>query len=129
LATQLTQIITPITDRLALLEKAQYEGVGKSGVTDPQMSQLIREMQIAREAMAQGTGRTDRAREGRVNITALIGILIAFVGMIGGIVTLVVLLDDPAGSPPVVERMIISPPATSPSNQPSATVVPNSFQQ
>jgi uncharacterized membrane protein YagU involved in acid resistance len=64
-----------------------------------------------------------------VNITALIGILIAFVGMIGGIVTLVVLLDDPAGSPPVVERMIISPPATSPSNQPSATVVPNSFQQ
>ena len=57
-AAQLTQIITPITDRLALLEKAQYEGAGKGSVTDPQIAQLIKEMQVTRDTLSQGTGKS-----------------------------------------------------------------------
>ena len=64
LAAQLTQTITPITDRLSLLEKSSYEGAGKSGVTDPQMIQLLQEMRITREALAQGTGKTTQAHRG-----------------------------------------------------------------
>lgn len=56
-AAQFTQTITPITDRLALLEKALYEGQGKSGVTDPMFGQLLTEIKGLRESQAVSVGR------------------------------------------------------------------------
>lgn len=55
-ATVLAQITTQLTDRLASLEKAQYEGTGKQAVSDPLMTKLVTEMQAMREASFEKVG-------------------------------------------------------------------------
>lgn len=55
-AQQLAQITTQFTDRLALLEKAQYEGTGKQSVADPQMAGLLLEIKALRESGFQASG-------------------------------------------------------------------------
>ena len=57
-ANQLAQLTTQLTDRLASLEKAQYEGVGKGRVVDPMMNELLQEVKTLRESNAtiKGTG-------------------------------------------------------------------------
>lgn len=81
-ATQLQQIITPITDRLALLEKAQYTGAGKEGVTDPLMSKLLIEMEATRTAMAQGTGRSSGFNSSWGYVLGAAGLVMAMFGII-----------------------------------------------
>src|ERR1035437_343982 len=56
-ATNLAQVSTQLTDRLALLEKKQYENQGKSAVTDPQMELLIKRMDSVIESRATDTGK------------------------------------------------------------------------
>lgn len=66
-ATQLQQITTQLTDRLASLEKTQYEKSGSSAVSDPLMQSavqnLVTEMKSMREMTFQkqgaGTGQKD----------------------------------------------------------------------
>jgi hypothetical protein len=55
-ATNLAQVSTQLTDRLALLEKKQYENQGKSSVTDPQMEMLNKKMDSLIESRASSTG-------------------------------------------------------------------------
>lgn len=57
-ATVLAQITTQLTDRLASLEKAQYEGTGKQAVADPQMANLIRVVGELSAKGEQGVGKT-----------------------------------------------------------------------
>lgn len=87
LAEQLTQIITPITARIAVLERAQYEGAGKAGVIDPQVSQLVSEVRATREAVALGTGTRqggrDQVVEGRDQTRLVLAIIAGFVGFLG----------------------------------------------
>lgn len=75
LAQQLTQTITPITDRIALLEKAQYEGAGKERVTDPLVTQLLLEVRSLRDSQAQGTGAQGQKIEQRQSNAALYAVI------------------------------------------------------
>jgi hypothetical protein len=58
MATQLQGQTTQITDRLALVEKAQYENKGRQGLADPQMENLIIEMRKLTDANASGMGKS-----------------------------------------------------------------------
>ena len=55
-ATNLAQVSTQLTDRLALLERKQYENQGKSSVTDPQFDALIKKIDSLGESRATTTG-------------------------------------------------------------------------
>jgi hypothetical protein len=57
-ANTLTQIITPITDRLSLLEKAQYTVAGKEGVTDPIFNKLIEKIDSLFTAQNKSAGKS-----------------------------------------------------------------------
>lgn len=92
LAEQLTQIITPITARIAVLERAQYEGAGKAGVTDPQMAQLVSEMRATREVIAIGAGAKQGGQETKVEgrdqtrlVLAIVAGLVGFLGFLMGV--------------------------------------------
>ena len=75
-ATQLAQIITPITDRLSLVERAQYEGAGKATVADPQLAQLIIEMRSLNQKSASGEGASGAHTTDTQTSRWLIGLLI-----------------------------------------------------
>jgi hypothetical protein len=84
-AAQLQQIITPITDRLSLLEKAQYESLGKTGVTDPLMGSLLMEMKSLRDTVVSGTGKSaglNAAWVYLIGAISLIGAIIAIMGLL-----------------------------------------------
>jgi hypothetical protein len=49
-ATQLQQIITPLTERLAVVERSIFEGRGKSEVVDPLMQSMLHELKGLGEA-------------------------------------------------------------------------------
>lgn len=59
LATQALQTNTAFTERLAALEKAQYESKGKSGVTDPAMAELVSEMRTLMKVQSSTGGRSE----------------------------------------------------------------------
>jgi hypothetical protein len=58
-AQQLQQISTQFTERLAALEKAQYESKGKSGVADPMMAELMVEMRNMVKAQSTTSGKAE----------------------------------------------------------------------
>lgn len=58
-AQSLSQLINPLIDRIASLEKAAYEGVGKGRVLDPQMDALLREVKSLREGRDLVSGSND----------------------------------------------------------------------
>ena len=62
-ASNLASVATQLTDRLALLEKKQYEYQGKSSVTEPQIDALMKKMDSVIEFRAtnqgSGTGRKE----------------------------------------------------------------------
>jgi hypothetical protein len=58
-AQQLTQLTNQLTDRLASLEKASYEGSGKNTVADPMMAALVLEIKSLRDANASSRGSRD----------------------------------------------------------------------
>lgn len=80
-ATAQQQVIGPILERIASIEKAQYEGFGKAGVVDPQMTQLLVEMQAMRTIQSQNYGaanqRTETKDDTRLIFTIIGGILAA----------------------------------------------------
>ena len=55
-AQSLSQLITPLTDRIASLEKSAYEGVGKGRVQDPMMAELLIEMKQVRSNASTSSG-------------------------------------------------------------------------
>lgn len=81
-ATQLDQLTKQLTDRIALLEKALYEGKGKEGVTDPQIAQLLIEMKTSRENSSQGTGKSQGASSTIIYIVMAIGAISTILGII-----------------------------------------------
>ena len=80
-ATAQQQLIEPIMTRIAAMERSMYEASGKSGVTDPQMAQLLIEMRAMREATSQGTGAKQGATDQRVLLFGLIAAAAAVVGV------------------------------------------------
>lgn len=56
-ATQQDQLAKQLTERLGLLERAQYEGVGKAGVEDPMLAVLRAEVKELRDIATTGVGK------------------------------------------------------------------------
>lgn len=81
-ATNLAQVSTQLTDRLALLEKKQYENQGKSSVTEPQIDALMKKMDSVIESRAEGKGTGTGRKEMYGWIVGGIMFLIALIGFL-----------------------------------------------
>lgn len=80
-AATLQSITTTLTDRIASLERAQYEGVGKSRVTDPAIEALASEVRALAAARSTTTGQGQGAN-------AVIGYIIGGVGLLSTIIAI-----------------------------------------
>lgn len=60
---QLDQLTKIFTDRITAIERVQYEGAGKSGVTDPIFSKLIEKIESLGETRSENTGKGIGTRE------------------------------------------------------------------
>lgn len=77
LSTQTDNLVKGINDRIAELQKAQYQGVGRSSVSDPAMEALIVEVKKLSTAGSASTGRTDGINWIIVTLFGVITIAIA----------------------------------------------------
>lgn len=80
-AAALTQIINPITERLAQLEKAQYEGAGRAVISDPITQELLREVKSLGSSHAQTAGGSELIRWLVPILMTVIGVTIAAVAL------------------------------------------------
>jgi len=78
-ASNLANVSSQLTDRLALLEKKQYEYQGRSSVTDPQIDALMKKMDTVIESRAGDKGTSGGRKE-------------MYGWIIGGIMSLIVIL-------------------------------------
>lgn len=79
---QLDQITKLLTDRIAALEKAQYEGLGKERVIDPIMTQMLGEIKTLRETQSLGTGRSSGISATVVYIVMAFGLAGTILGIV-----------------------------------------------
>lgn len=73
---------TQINERLALLERAQYKGEGRSVVTDPVMSDLINEVRNLKLSHERGAGKTAGVSWVGALIVGGVSLLAGLAGMI-----------------------------------------------
>lgn len=92
-AAALTQIIEPIIARLAQLEKAQYEGAGKSTVTDPLTQQLLSEVKALRAENFTNAGERQGAGDYRTEQRLSLGAVVAVVGAILALVSIIIAMN------------------------------------
>lgn len=81
MATASEKFTAQLTERLALIERAQYEGKGRQGVTDPQIAALLDEMKNLRESRATNTGKSE-------GIGASWGVLLGGVGLLSSLIAI-----------------------------------------
>ena len=81
-AQQQQSLQTQITERLALLERSQYESKGKAGVEDPRLQDLLAEVKVLSATTARGNGKQD-------GIGASWSVLVAVVAAVVAIASLV----------------------------------------
>jgi hypothetical protein len=77
LATQLTNTVNAITERIAALEKSSYTGQGKQAVVDPQLTEMLGEMRALRAVQALGAGKTEGMDATWKFLIAGVGLLVA----------------------------------------------------
>ena len=77
------QIAAQFTDRIGALEKAQYENKGKSGVADPQLEQVVRQVGDLATRMSLNSGKSEGIGASWGVVIAVIATVIA----IGGLLT------------------------------------------
>lgn len=83
---QLGTIAQQLTDRIAALEKAQYEGKGRSAVYDPQMDKLASLVDQIATAQSQGRGKSQGAGQ-------VIAYIVTGLSVFGMIVSLFIALS------------------------------------
>lgn len=81
LANQVQATNGQLVERIASLEKAQYQGAGRSEVANPAIDQLIREVRMLHEAQTQGKGKGE-------GISTAWGILMALVTLISMLIAI-----------------------------------------
>ena len=82
LASQQAASNAEITKRLSELERAKYEGAGRSTVADPMLTELVAEMKSLRESRAVGVGKS-------AGVGAVIGYIFGGVGLLAAVFTLI----------------------------------------
>jgi len=94
LATQLTNTVNAITERIAALEKSSYTGAGKQAVADPMMEQLVHEMRTL-TAQRQADAGAQTGRHGsQENLKAVLQVGIAAILMLIAIATFIIARVD-----------------------------------
>jgi hypothetical protein len=81
-AAQQSAITQQFTERLTSLERAQYEGKGKSSLADPQIAELVAEMKSLRESKSVTTGKDEGSVASKANLRANIATAIAVAGFL-----------------------------------------------
>ena len=81
MAIQFQQVTTSIIDRLAALEKARYEDVGKARVLDPQLTEFLKKVDVLVSNQDIGKGGKDQSSVSRNIIFAVIGAVVGVVGI------------------------------------------------
>jgi len=81
LATQLTNTVNAITERIAALEKSSYTGQGKQAVVDPQLAEMLAEMRAMSAQAAAGGGKS-------AGINAAWVVMLGAVSLIVGLITI-----------------------------------------
>jgi hypothetical protein len=81
LATQLTNTVNAITERIAALEKSSYTGAGKQAVADPMMEQMLAEMRHLGAQRAGDVGKSE-------GIGASWGVLLGAVALVATLLTI-----------------------------------------
>jgi hypothetical protein len=91
-ATAQRQLIEPMMARLAALERTQAEGIGRSGVADPQTAAMMAELRAMRESIALSAGAKqggqDTRVEGRDQTRMVLAVVAGFVGFFGLMLTI-----------------------------------------
>lgn len=77
-ASQLRQMIGPMSDRLALIEKNQYQGAGKESVTDPMIAALLTKIDSLAQSRSEDVGKG----LGRGELIAYVIAAIAIIGFV-----------------------------------------------
>lgn len=88
IAEQQRQSLTQITDRLTIVERTQYEGRGKSTLSDPMVTDLAADVRRMSTLLATGGGRDAAVKDYTGWIVAVIGTLFGLVGLVGTIVSI-----------------------------------------
>lgn len=83
LAAQHAASTAEITKRLTELERAKYEGAGRSTVADPMLTELVAEMKSLRESRASITGNTAGKSATWAAVATLVGLLLALATFFG----------------------------------------------
>lgn len=81
MAQQTQNLTTQLTDRLASLEKSQYENKGKSGLVDPMITELTTEVKNLREARATSTGTVSGISSSWAILLAVLGAAALLLGL------------------------------------------------
>jgi hypothetical protein len=81
-AQQQQSLQTQITERLALLERSQYESKGKAGVTDPAQIEMLSEIKALRAAQSSGSGKAEGISTSTGVMVAVVTVGIALGGLI-----------------------------------------------
>lgn len=81
MAQQTQNLTTQLTDRLASLEKSQYENKGKSGLVDPMITELTTEVKNLREARATSTGTVNGISSSWAILLAVLGAVALLLGL------------------------------------------------
>jgi hypothetical protein len=125
LSAQTDSLVKDINMRIAELQKASYQGVGKSSVADPMMAEWMTEMR----GIVKNQATTGGQRQG---VNAMWLIIVGAVGLVGTLtmmavagVTLVVFLASRAGTTPPTAPQVIytpAPPGTQLPSTPPTTV-------
>jgi hypothetical protein len=82
-AVQLDQITKLLSDRIAALEKSQYEGVGKEKISDPILQKLVEKIDSLGIARSEGTGQ----KQGVSSTIFYIVLALGTIGTILGIIS------------------------------------------
>src|ERR1035437_7095684 len=81
MAQQTQNLTTQLTDRLASLEKSQYENKGKSGLVDPMLSEMVSELRALRDAKAVSQGTVSGISSSWAILLAVIGLAALLLGL------------------------------------------------
>ena len=82
IAAQMESKFSGIIERVALLEKANYEGQGRSKVADPQIDSLLAEVRRIATAQTATGGERRGGQQAWGYVVGAIGIIIAIVGLL-----------------------------------------------
>lgn len=109
LATQFTNTVSQLSERIAALEKSSYTGQGKQAVQDPQVTELLLETRALRAAQSTSHGEDSGRKGSQDNLKSVLQVGIAAILLMIALATFLLKSNTPV--PPAAAPQIIYTPA------------------